>query len=189
MGLYRDMLILKWLKFIMMYHDFTEAVLVELMEASGWVLWYYDSIITCTCMSNYHLVYIMKSLNFFLGHFSWIVNLSELFTYNGNWYIITLLCMVRVNWTLAWKIRSCQSDVKRLTCQHALVRIDALLLQRAKEFTWRSVRRGKKQLSNQRRKSRSKLYSLWTERWVSHRDCCTRWTDSLKYWKHDEPMV
>lgn len=108
----------------MMYHDFTEAVLVELMEASGWVLWYYDSIITCTCMSNYHLVYIMKSLNFFLGHFSWIVNLSELFTYNGNWYIITLLCMVRVNWTLAWKIRSCQSDVERLTCQHALVLID-----------------------------------------------------------------
>lgn len=167
----------------MMYHDFTEAVLVELMEASGWVLWYYDPIITYTCMSNYHLVYIMKSLNFFLGHFSWIVNLSELFTYNGNWYIITLLCMVRVNWTLAWKIRSCQSDVERLTCQHALVLIDALLLQRAKEFTWRSVRRGKRQPSNQRRKSRSKLYSLWTERWVSHRDCCTRWTDSLKYWK------
>lgn len=31
---------------------------------------------------------------------------------------------VRVNWTLAWKIRSCQSDVERLTCQHALVLID-----------------------------------------------------------------
>lgn len=141
-----------------------------------WLSWWrpqvecYDTM----TMSNYHLVYIMKSLNFFLGHFSWIVNLSELFTYNGNWYIITLLCMVRVNWTLAWKIRSCQSDVERLTCQHALVRIDALLLQRAKEFTWRSVRRGKRQLSNQRRKSRSMLYSLWTERWVSHRDCCTR---------------
>lgn len=114
-------------------------------------------------------------IKFLSGHFSWIVNLSELFTYNGNWYIITLLCMVRVNWTLAWKIRSCQSDLERLTCQHALVRIDALLLQRAKEFIWRSVRRGKKQLSNQRRKSRSMLYSLWTERWVSHRDCCTRW--------------
>lgn len=42
MGLYRDMFILKWLKFIMMYYDFIEVVLVELMEVLGWVLWYYD---------------------------------------------------------------------------------------------------------------------------------------------------
>lgn len=166
----------------MMYHDFTEAVLVELMEASGRVLWYYDCIITCTFMSKYHLFYIVKSLNFFRGHFSWIVNLSELFTYNGNWYIITHLCMVRLNWTLTWKLKSCQSDVERLNCQHALV-LDALLLQRAKEFTWRNVRRGKKQLFLLRRKSRSTLYSLWTERWVSCRDCCTWGNDSLKFWK------
>lgn len=48
-------------------------------------------------MLNYYLVYKMKLLNFFFGYFLWIVNLLEYFIYNGNWYIITFLCMVRVN--------------------------------------------------------------------------------------------
>lgn len=35
-------------------------------------------------------------IKFFSGYFLWIVNLLEFFIYNGNWYIIIFLCMVRV---------------------------------------------------------------------------------------------